>query len=409
MTDDGKPYDIGMLKEDQKAIVLEVMKTVKEWLEWEDLSTFQPLRITINGPGGSGKSVVINTIVSILRTMFGTNDVVRVVAPTGTAAFNVRGETFHHLVGMKVGGASYAPGSMSGQKRKDLVTKFKTLLALIVDERSWINSKDLGTTERHIAETIYEGGHLRDESFGGLPIVILVGDDYQLPGTEEGGLNVLFNRGGSAMVQRGRAMLRECAGKVMELTGSKRMSDSKQKQKDLLSRLRLGMDLTEDDIAKLLSLHLDVIKRVHSPAVVKDIESKAVYLFYTNEKRIRHNLEQLKKHSGPTTPVALLQMQSQNASGGKGISGHFGFTDKGPESSMICIGAKVALQNKNFCPMWGLHNGACGIVHEIVFEKGKSPNNGDLPAYVVVEFPLYCGPTWDMRNPKASERETICI
>ena len=77
------------------------------------------------------------------------------------------------------------------------------------------------------------------------------------------------------------------------------------------------------------------------------------------------------------------------------------FDNDAPSGALICVGAKVALDNKNFCPVWGLHNGACGTVKEIVFDKKKNPNNGDLPMYVVVDFPLYCGPAWDRDNPKS--------
>ena len=44
---------------------------------------------------------------------------------------------------------------------------------------------------------------------------------------------------------------------------------------------------------------------------------------------------------------------------------------------------------KNFCPIWGLHNGAVGIVDEIVFKTGQNPNNRDLPDYVVVDVGRY--------------------
>jgi hypothetical protein len=68
----------------------------------------------------------------------------------------------------------------------------------------------------------------------------------------------------------------------------------------------------------------------------------------------------------------------------------------------LCVGARVAIDNHNFNPIWGLHNGACGIVEEIIFQQGKSPNSGDLPLYVVVNFPLYDGPVWDVKSPKVS-------
>jgi hypothetical protein len=43
-------------------------------------------------------------------------------------------------------------------------------------------------------------------------------------------------------------------------------------------------------------------------------------------------------------------------------------------------------------------------VREIVFAKGDNPNHGNLPKYVVVEFPAYSGPKWDSDNPKVSIR-----
>ena len=70
------------------------------------------------------------------------------------------------------------------------------------------------------------------------------------------------------------------------------------------------------------------------------------------------------------------------------------------ETSKIRIGAKVAKNRRNFCPILGLHSGVCGTVDEIVFKKGENPNNSDLPLYVVADFPLYCGPAWDAKNQR---------
>lgn len=92
--DDGKPFTTTNLYPDQKQMVGKVMDKLLEWLTCDYLRNFEPLCMTINVAGGLGKSVVMNTIVSLKRTMFAINDVVRVVAPTGTAAFNVNGETF---------------------------------------------------------------------------------------------------------------------------------------------------------------------------------------------------------------------------------------------------------------------------------------------------------------------------
>ena len=404
--ENNQPYQISFLYKDQRAIVSTILETLDQWLNGDDLSTFRPLRMTVNGSGGSGKSVIINTVVAVMRRMFGMNDVVRVAAPTGTAAFNVGGETFHHMLGNPVTLAQYRPNTMRQKKRLDLIRKFKTLLCLIVDERSLVNSSDLGTTERMIAETIYGGGNSSERSFGGLPIVVLFGDDYQLPGGEEGGLAALFNKGGGKMTQGGRQALLECAECVMELKGSKRMKKKLKKQKQLLNRLRIGDTMTREDVKKLLSLHLESIQANHGKDVTQAIRKKAMYLFFTNEKRIRHNLRCLAETCGEKNPVAVLRTQSVGPVGGKAVASHFDSKSKVPHTSIICVDAKVALENRNFCPIWGLHNGACGIVRAIVYGKGCSPHTGDFPLYVIVEFPQYCGPPWDTCNPTVSSQTT---
>ncbi len=115
---DGTLYDIEGLFEDQLTVVLLIMDKILEWALCEDLSDFKPLRVTINGPAGTGKTVVINTIVTLIRSMFNANGVVQVCAPTGTAAFNAGGETLHHFLANKAGMRQYDAFSMSAKKKK---------------------------------------------------------------------------------------------------------------------------------------------------------------------------------------------------------------------------------------------------------------------------------------------------
>ena len=405
LKDDGAEYSLDDLYPDQLEVVTIVLDKIKQFIECKNLSNFKPLRLIINGAGGSGKSVIINTIVTCLRQMFNTDDVVRVVAPTGTAAFNVHGQTFHHLLGNRVTVNSYLPNTMSKSKKMKLIKKFKTLLALIVDERSLVSNVNLGTAARQIAETTFEGGPLAEHSFGGLPVVILAGDDFQLPSMEEGAIKILnYTEPKNKMTQAGREAFLECAKNVMSLQGSKRINDSRQDDKDLIANLRIATEKEMEDqhVQRLLNLRLDRMMTKHGTEVVKDIEDRAIFLFFKNEKRIRHNMKMLARQQNATNPVALIKAHSNNNKFGKGIASHF--DSESPVSSTLCIGAKVAIDNKNFCPEWGLHNGACGTVKEMVFDKGHSPNNGNLPRYVIVEFPLYCGPAWDTVNPKVRHR-----
>jgi hypothetical protein len=397
-TDDGKDYTIEMLKTDQLHVFVTVMSKIKEFIETDDLSRFKPLRAILNGFGGSGKSLVTNTIVAYLRKMFMYNNVAKVAAPTGTAAFNVGGETLHRLFGIKVSHDEYDDSHQTVKKRQDLIRKFKCLMCLIIDERSLLQSKDLGAAEQVLQDYIYGGGPLSTESWGGVPVVLLVGDDFQLKGVGEGALAALSSTSGGKMTHKGRQALLTCADFVMELSTSKRLNQASMDQADLMSRLRMGRDITEADVSKLLSLHLREMELKHGKEFIDEIDKEAIYLFYTNEKRIRHNLIMLGKQSQKDTPVAMIKPRCTSACAAKAISRHF--DSETPLTTFMTIGSKVAL-DRNFEPLWGLHNGACGTIEEIVYEKGHSPNNGQLPSYVVVQFPLYCGPSWDKDSPKS--------
>jgi hypothetical protein len=84
----------------QSAVLYKVFSKIREWMEWEagdQNSKIVPLRLTVRGAAGTGKSFIINTIVSYMRRIFDDNDVVHVVAPTGMSAFKILGETLHRF------------------------------------------------------------------------------------------------------------------------------------------------------------------------------------------------------------------------------------------------------------------------------------------------------------------------
>lgn len=395
----GEEFMIRNLYEDQKVIVYKVMAKIYEWLTCDDLRAFVPLRCTIMGPAGTGKSVLINTITSCIRKLFDYNNVVAVGCPTGTAAFNAFGETLHSLSSQGISG-DYKPFTISEAKKALLCQKFKHLLCLIIDERSLLTSRLLGSTSQIISETIFSGCNI-DELVGGIPVLILAGDDHQLPGMHEGGIEALSRYGGSKMTQKGREVFRECAKMVFKLSTLRRISDSKQADKDLMQRVREGVNITDNDVEKLQSLHLDSIRDKHGPDTVADIEKDAIYLFWTNEKRTKHNLEKLGQTNTPDNPTAIVRPKGQGDKFGKSINSHF--ESEIPKASLICVGARVCIQGHNFNPLWGLHNGACGTVKEIIYSTATNPNRGDHPSYVIVEFPQYCGPTWDIDYPKVMQ------
>lgn len=373
------------------------MDKVIEWVTCEDFKTFKPLRLTINGPGGTGKTVVINTIVTLMRKLFNNNDVVKVCAPTGTAAFNAGGETCHHFMENKAGVYQYDPFSMTTTKKAKLVKKLKNLLCLIIDERSLLDSTIVAVTEQMISETIHNGD-LAERDWGHLPVLILVGDDYQLPSITSGAFDCLEPASSSPTMNKGRQLLKKAADHVMSLTASKRIQKSQTQDKRIIQKTRIAEELTETEMTKLLNLHLTNIKAKHGKETVEKIKEKSIYLFYRNNKRIMKNLELLIENSNQENPVAVCKTISSGPYNGKAIKSHFKNSEI-PTTTMIAIGTKVAIENRNFCPQWGLHNGAVGTVQEIIFESGENPNNGHLPKAVIVAFPQYQGPIWDKDNP----------
>ena len=64
--------------------------------------------------------------------------------------------------------------------KKELMKKLLRTIALLFDERSMIGLMLLGQTELNIRETVHNGGH-DTEDWGGIPVVAIFGDDYQLP------------------------------------------------------------------------------------------------------------------------------------------------------------------------------------------------------------------------------------
>jgi hypothetical protein len=73
--------------QNKKKLVLAVIDTIIKFLWNEEL--YIPIRATVVGCGGSGKSYIINTILTIVRKMTKRNTTILIGAPSGAAAYNV--------------------------------------------------------------------------------------------------------------------------------------------------------------------------------------------------------------------------------------------------------------------------------------------------------------------------------
>ena len=181
--DDNTDYKLENLNDDQFKIAFVILTKIKEWLKCKETSKpFEPLRMTICGMAGTGKSRLINTLVSIIRRMFQYNNTVHVGTPTGASAYNVGGRTIHSL--FKIG-VRNADKELSDREKQEIAGILDLTIALFFDERSMISQKLLGATEINVSKTAHGCGH-SDEDWGGIPIIIIFGDDYQLPSIDPG-------------------------------------------------------------------------------------------------------------------------------------------------------------------------------------------------------------------------------
>ena len=127
-----------------------------------------------------------------------------------------------------------------------------------------------------------------------------------------------------------------------------------------------------------------------------------MFLFATNAEKDKCNEEMLFKQHSKSNPVAVIKTKTTNKHGAQiaNSSKHFSQDRQILSKTNICRNAKVSLYGRNIKPEWGLYNGSQGVVKDIVYKPGESPNLGDQPEYVLVEFPQYKGPAFLEKFPK---------
>ena len=418
---DGRNYDINELSMEQRVIVLAVVDTVVKFLTNDE--EYKPLRATITGIGGGGKSLVINTIISIIRKMTDVNDTVKVAAPSGCAAHNVNGTTLHTLLGLKV----QTPYAQPDQEtRKQLENKLHHLLVLMVDEVSMLTTQVTYGAEDHLRSCAYNG-HNNKEIYGGVPVVLFFGDYCQLPPPDKNGaihgFDKYYQQG--ELKQPTTVTAKNKARQISEFEGAKLLVGTMTEHvfkltknfrtkdegdRELLDRMRIG-EQTEEDAMRLMRLHVR-----HYPAkFVDDISNdpKTLFAFATQQERHKKNMEMLiKTQKKNKQPIARLNCIYQSNKGRTVNASHL----RGKNTIFkldICVGAQVCLEIANINPNAGLYVGSIGRVVEIVYGDGHTVGpNGDktvlshLPKYIVVDFPQFKPPQgiepWDRNNPTES-------
>ena len=227
--------------------------------------------VFITGQAGTGKS----TLLQYFREH--TSKDVVVLAPTGVAAVNVKGQTIHSFFRFK---PNITPeGVCKIRIRKEDKEIYKNIDTLIIDEVSMVRADLLDCVDTFLR--LY--GRKRKKAFGGLQI-IFVGDLYQLPPVVTKTERDIFKEVYASPFFFSAKVFSEISPEFIDLEKIYRQTDDE--FIDLLSSIR-DKSVTIDHM-KLLSQRVD-------PFFKSSDDDFYVYLTTTNAVADRINQEQLLK------------------------------------------------------------------------------------------------------------------
>jgi hypothetical protein len=294
-----------------------------------------------------------------------------------------------------------------------------------------ISSSVLAAAESNTRHCIYNGQN-SSETWGGLPVVLLFGDDYQLmPIKKDGAINGYDKKccrsehhltekmtDKQLTVFHGDELFTNVmTQQVYFLTKNYRVKC--ETFKALLDRVRVAR-ATKEDADKIINLHQTFYDEEFRNRI--ENHDKTVWLFAKNDDVRKKNVDKLVETSKKNKlPVARLDCwwetnKQQSGTNRQVYRSHFDATQFNTHTE-LCVGARVALRKWNILPCAGLYSGAIGTIVDIVYSKDNhvGPNDKQhkhLPEYVVVDFPHlklppYIRP-WDKLHPTVNISFVIC-
>lgn len=224
--------------------------------------------VFITGRAGTGKS----TLLTYFRNQ--TKKRAVVLAPTGVAALNVRGQTIHSFFRFKP--SITLQGVKKIHKRNDPKNIYQKLDTIVIDEVSMVRSDLLDCVDKFLRLN-----RSSDIPFGGVQM-IFIGDLYQLPPVVTGSEREIFRTHYSSQYFFDAKVFEELDLEFIEL-------EKVYRQKDdafigLLNAVR-NNSATEK--------HLSEINKRYNPNFVADPESFTIYLTTTNDLADAINNQQL--------------------------------------------------------------------------------------------------------------------
>ena len=331
-----------------------------------------PFHIFLTGGAGTGKSHVINCIKYYAQKVFSritesAEDVtVLLLAHTGTAAFNISGETICSALKIGVNLKDYIP--LAEDSLNTLRARYQHLQLVIIDEISMVSIPQLSYIHGRLQQI---KGTSQTSYFGNVSI-LAVGDFYQLPPV----------RPPTPLCFPNKEILKDLWNSLfqkVELTEIMRQRNDAIFA-NMLNRLRVRKQdepLQEADI-----------KLLESRTVKENVLTAppdALHLFYTNDDVGKHNK---KKMATLTTEKYTIQAEDVDQIGGRIVKVNTTphQTSRNDNTSLarnlqLAVGARTMLI-ANVDVSDGLCNGVSGMIKGIEF----LPDSTNMPSVVYVKF-----------------------
>nr|XP_022310999.1 uncharacterized protein LOC111116305 [Crassostrea virginica] len=337
---------------------LQIFCLVREWcLEKVFGRNPESLHIFITGGAGTGKSHLIKAIhyesSRILSKILSVPDGVSVVlgAFTGTAAFNIGGNTLHHLFSLpKFMPLPYEP--LREQSLSEMRVQLGDLQVLIIDEISMVYKRLL----YYVHERLVQIKKCK-KPFGGIT-VIAVGDFYQLPPVKQRKDERLYKENAQYSVDYWIDLF-----KVVELTEIMRQREDVAFATSLNSlRNRLGDQPMKRETTVMLN------------DCIREGPEDALHVYATNEEVNEYNLTMLRKSCDDLVEIDAQDFKKDSSSGNlKLISKPMtkSRTDGLCSSLLLGLNARVML-TRNCNVDDGLVNGVMGHVSRFVYGQGSA-------------------------------------
>ncbi|KAI3899770.1 hypothetical protein MKW92_052623 [Papaver armeniacum] len=149
---------------DTPLIALSRQQKIAHDLVLGSLRSQSTIRLIIR-EGSRGKSTLISAVVHSTRELFGNEKSIRIMAPTGVAAFNIGGSTIHHELAI-IADKNLSYKKLEAERCRRMQVDFKDTKLIIIDEYSMIGRKMLANIDLRLRDIFSTS-----EPFGNVSIV----------------------------------------------------------------------------------------------------------------------------------------------------------------------------------------------------------------------------------------------